>query len=92
MWVSISTIIIRYRIAFLLAVLGVTIFMGYHAKNVKLSYSVARVVPDDDPDYQAYIEFQETFGQDGTIMVLGVENKDFFKVDFFKKWNKIISM
>lgn len=86
MWVSISTIIIRYRIAFLLAVLGVTIFMGYHAKNVKLSYSVARVVPDDDPDYQAYIEFQETFGQDGTIMVLGVENKDFFKVDFFNKW------
>lgn len=89
MWVSISTIIIRYRIAFLLAVLAMTIFMGYHAKDVKLSYSVARVVPDDDPDYQAYMEFQETFGQDGTIMVLGVENKDFFSLDFFNNWREL---
>lgn len=72
-----------------MAVLAVTIFMGYHAKDVKLSYEVARVVPDDDPDYQAYQEFKKTFGEDGTIMVLGVKNPAFFSIKFFNQWRAL---
>lgn len=89
MWVNISTLIIRYRIALLLAVLGVTIFMGYHALDVKLTYEVVKVVPNDDPDFQAYEEFKETFGEDGTIMVLGVKNPNFFSFKFFNTWRQL---
>lgn len=64
--------------------------MGYHAKDVKLSYEIARVVPDDDPDFRAYEEFKKSFGEDGTIMVLGVQNPHFFEINFFNSWKHLV--
>lgn len=86
MWINVSSFIIRRRILLLTTVLGITVFMAYKAKDVKLSYEVARVVPDDDEDYRAYQEFKANFGEDGNVMVLGVSNEDFFSLDFFKDW------
>lgn len=63
--------------------------MGYKALDVKLSYEMARVVPDEDADFMAYQEFKSTFGEDGNVMVLGVSNADFFKLDFFKDWEQL---
>lgn len=79
----------RHRVLLLLCVLGFTVFMGFKAKDVQLSYEVAQVVPNDDPDFIAYQAFQRSFGQDGNIMVLGVKEPNFFTKDFLGSWEEL---
>ena len=54
----------------LVIILGlITIFMAYMAKDVTMSYSLFKAVPDDDPDAVFYQAFREQFGEDGNIVL-----------------------
>lgn len=72
-----------------MCVVGITVFMGYKAMDVQLSYEVAQVVPDNDSDFVAYKAFQQSFGEDGNIMVLGVKEPKFFTTDFLTSWKEL---
>ncbi len=86
MWSAFSTFCIRNRF-WILVFLGImTIFFGYFATKVKMTYDFAKVIPADDPDYIDYIKFKQVFGEDGNILVIGVQSKDIFKLDFFNDW------
>jgi predicted RND superfamily exporter protein len=89
MWQTIGTFILRNRF-WLLIVLGVlTIGAGYEATKVQLSYDFAKTVPADDPDFIEYIKFKETFGEDGSVLVVGVKSEKLFEKDFFNNWIKL---
>lgn len=60
--------------------------MGYKAFDIQLSYDFAKVLPDTDPDYIAYQNFKQTFGEDGSVMVMGVEDKNFYRLEKFNDW------
>lgn len=64
----------------------VTVFMGYKAFDIRLSYDFAKILPETDPDYIAYENFKKTFGEDGSVMVIGVEDKSFFQLQKFNDW------
>lgn len=61
-------------------------FMGYHALQTKLAYDFAHIIPDDHPKYQDYLTYVGQFGEDGNIMVLGVQSTDIFILPFFQDW------
>lgn len=63
--------------------------MGYFASKVTLSYEFARAIPLDNPKYQDYQLFRKTFGDDGNLLVLGVQTKDFFKIQNFKAYKEL---
>ncbi len=60
--------------------------MAYKAGDVQMSYQYAPLLPEDDPAYLEYQSFEEQFGNEGNLMVVGVTDKDFFKLDHFKIW------
>ncbi|GAB2582080.1 MMPL family transporter [Spirosoma areae] len=60
--------------------------MGYQASKVKLSYELAKILPVTDPDYQRYEAFKSRFGQDGSVMVLGIETDSMYQPGFFNDW------
>lgn len=70
--------------------LAATAFMGYHASKVQLSYEFTNAIPTDNPKYQAYQSFRKLFGEDGNLMVIGVQSKDFFSDDFFKDYAALV--
>lgn len=86
MWESISIFILRYRLYFILALLAATAFMGYHAMDAKLAYDYFRVVPKDDPVAVNYQNFQNTFSQDGNVMVIAMQSRAIFDLDVFSGW------
>jgi predicted RND superfamily exporter protein len=89
MWQTIGTFILRNRF-WLLIVLGVlTIGAGYEATKVQLSYDFAKTVPAVDTDFIEYIKFKETFGEDGSVLVVGVKSEKLFEKDFFNNWIKL---
>jgi uncharacterized protein len=83
MWELISRIILRNRLALLIAVLLATLFMGYMARSAQMSYEYAQILPESDDEYKAYRYFREEFGEDGSVLVIGIEDENLFKLDHF---------
>lgn len=54
-----------------------------------LSYDFAKVLPQDDPDYLFYESFKKQFGEDGSVMVLGISDKDLYRVERFRRWYQL---
>ena len=80
MWQHLAKFVLKNRLILLVLLLLSTIWMGYYASKVKLSYDFARAIPTDNPKYKEYMNFKQLFGDDGNMMVIGVQTKDFFKI------------
>lgn len=86
MWEKIANTILRNRqglIAFLVVATGIMLYM---ALKVELAYDNPKFIPDDDPDYVAYNQFKKTFGDDGSVMVVGINSSKIKSLDFFNDW------
>ena len=90
MWHSIAAFIIKFRIALLIILLASTGIMGYFAAQVKLSYEFTSAVPTDNPKYIEYQNFRQQFGEDGNLMVIGVQTKEFFAPAFFNDYATLV--
>jgi predicted RND superfamily exporter protein len=90
MWYRIAAFVIKFRVTLMVILLLATAFMGYQASKVQLSYEFTNAIPTDNPKYQAYQSFRKLFGEDGNLMVIGVQSKDFFKEDFFRDYATLV--
>jgi predicted RND superfamily exporter protein len=89
MWKALGEAILRYKIILLLLLLGATAFMGWHASKVKLSYEFSRAIPTDNPKYKAYQQFRSKYGEDGNLLVIGIQTKDIFQRSIFNDYLKL---
>lgn len=76
----------RDRFQFLIAIFAVTAFMSYEAREVKLSYEMTRILPSSDSTYIAYQEFKKQFGEDGSILFIGLQDTNLFRLEEFNDW------
>ncbi len=86
MWHKTAAFIIKYRVALLITLLAATGVMGYFASQVALSYEFTSAVPTDNPKYIEYQAFRKQFGEDGNLMVIGVQTDKFFEPEFFSDY------
>jgi len=73
MWEWLASRVLRNRTAILIGVLVVTVFMGYMATTVGMSYKHGGLLPKTDSAYVEYERFKERFGEDGNTIVVGAE-------------------
>lgn len=85
MWTKFSHIIIKYRLLLVSLLVAITAFMGYHARNVEMSFDFAKTVPSDDPDMIVFQEFKDQFGEDGNLVALGIKDSSVYSLENFKK-------
>jgi predicted RND superfamily exporter protein len=83
MWQSLGRFILKYRVTLLLILAVITVMMGYWASKVRLSYEAARAIPADHPKYIAYQEFRKKFGEDGNLLVIGIQTDRLFEKNIF---------
>src|ERR1700743_3217632 len=91
MWESIARLVLKYRLFWLVLLLSVTAFMGYHASRVQLSYDFTRTIPTDNPKYREYQEFRQRFGDDGNLLVMAVQTDKIFQADVFTDYVALIN-
>ena len=89
MWQKIGEAVLRYRLALLLTVTVITGIMAYYATQVKMSYDFGRAIPTDHPEYQTYLSFKQTFGEDGNILAVGLQTDKLFE---WKTFNRFITL
>jgi len=63
--------------------------MAYHASKVELSYEFARAIPTDHPKYKTYQEFRKKFGEDGNLLVIGVQTNELFQEKTFNSYDSL---
>jgi predicted RND superfamily exporter protein len=86
MWTAIGSLILRNKIKLIVILLVITAFLGYRGSKIELSYEMARVLPVTDSTYQGYVKFKSIFGEDGNLMVIGIQDSELFKLDKFNNW------
>jgi len=86
MWQRLGQLILKYRLPLLIILLLVTAGMGYLASKVELSYEFTRAIPLDNPKYKSYQAFREKFGEDGNLLVIGVQSDQLFKAGTFQSY------
>lgn len=91
MWTKVARFVLKNRIAVLLMIAGITVFMGFQARNIEMSYQYAPLLPEDDPAYVEYQEFVQMFGNEGNMIVIGVNDRHFFQLKSFKEWQRLAS-
>lgn len=68
-----------------------TAFMGWQASQVQLSYEFSKAIPTDNPRYQEYLAFKSKFGEDGSVLVIGVEDTRFFEKAHFDAYRQMVA-
>jgi len=89
MWRSLARIILQYRYLWLALVVGLTAFLGWQASKVQLSYEFSNAIPTDNPKYRDYQAFRKKFGEDGNLLVIGIQTNELFKADLFNDYMKL---
>ena len=89
MWLKVSGFILRNKILLLILLAGITIFMGYHAKQVEMSYEYASLLSKKDKAYQDYQSFKQKFGEEGNLIVVGITDTAFFNYENFEEWRNL---
>ncbi len=86
MWGRIADFILKYRLILLGLMAGLSIYAAFQASKVELSYEYTRAIPTDNVKYQVYQRFLKKFGDDGNLLVIGVETDQLFNKDVFNDY------
>ena len=85
-WRTLGQLILKYRIFFLTIILAATVLMGFWGSKVELNYEFTRAIPADHPVNKTYQAFKKKYGQDGNLMVIGIQTDSFFNEKIFNAY------
>ena len=89
MWQRLGRFILTYRLPLLLLLAALTGFMVYHASKVELSYDFSKAIPVNNPKYKTYQEFRKKFGEDGNLLVIGIQTDKLFEANIFNSYAEL---
>ncbi len=89
MWSKIVDGIIRLRAYLMLAIVLITVVMGYFATKVEMSYDLSRSVPANDPEMVFFTNFKKQFGEDGNVMAVGVKDSAIYQLKNFERFAEL---
>ena len=88
-WNSIARLILRNRIVIIILIAIATFLLSTQWKNMRFSYTEANLMPDDHPVNISYNDFLNKFGEEGNLILLGVQDSALFTPEKFNAWNEL---
>ena len=83
MWNFLVRLILRNRIIILVTIALLTAFMAYKAMDVQIRYKNTSILPETDTTIRVYQKFIKQFGEDGTVMFIGIVEPELFRLSNF---------
>ena len=62
-WEYIARLILTYRVTILIAIIAITIFLGFQWRNLSMTYTEANLLPKKHSVNQQYDDFLSKFGE-----------------------------
>jgi uncharacterized protein len=81
--------LIKFRVPVLIVVTAITLFLGWHLRNMQVYTNFFDLYPPGHPYIQLYQQYRKMFGTANVLMIM-IERKDgdIFNVDTINKVNK----
>ncbi|MBK8609705.1 MAG: MMPL family transporter [Chitinophagaceae bacterium] len=89
MYQRLGKFVLTFRGPLLFLLLMITVVMGFYAAKVKLSYEFSKAIPAGNIKYKEYLAFKEKFGDDGNILVAGIQTDSLFSLPFFNAYKEL---
>jgi predicted RND superfamily exporter protein len=89
MWQRLAKFVLKNRLLLLIILFAITALMAFFASKLKLSYEFSKAIPVNNSKYQDYLSFKEKFGDDGNVLVIGVQSNNFFQQQNFIAFSKL---
>ncbi|WP_291114032.1 efflux RND transporter permease subunit [Flavobacterium sp. UBA6135] len=89
-WEAIARIILRNRIFILSLIALFTVFMAIQWKNMRFTYTEANLLPDHHEVNEEYNHFLDKFGEEGNLIIIGIQDTTFFTSKSFDAWTKMM--
>ena len=86
-WETIARLILRNRIGIIIVLVIATYLFSMQWDKMRFTYTEANLLPDHHEVNLEYNAFLEIFGEEGNLIVLGVNDSTVFTVDKFNAWN-----
>ena len=86
MWKSLSNFILKNRIVIIIMITALTVFMAQKGREAKLSYSMAKLLPNDHQVSVDYNDFLNKYGSQN-VLVIAVEDSLITTLSHLKKWD-----
>ncbi|MFT7344061.1 MAG: putative RND superfamily exporter protein [Lentimonas sp.] len=90
MWQKIANLILRNRLFILGVITLLTVFFGYYAiTGLKIDNKYGNMLPKKSAVQSDYLKFKEYFGEDGSALVLAINNDSLYTEKNFLKWKEL---
>ena len=85
-WNRVSRFVIKGRYPILIVIAAITYFLASQMQYMRLSYTEANLLPDNNPANIQYDHFLKIFGEEGNVIVIAVEDSTVFTPKKFNAW------
>ena len=89
LWDLVARIILRNRPLILAGLIILTGFWVTQWKHMQFTFKEANLLPDDHPENIQYQEFIKTFGDEGNLIVIAVQDSFFFTPEKRNAWRDL---
>jgi predicted RND superfamily exporter protein len=90
MWNRLANIVLRNRFLILGIFSLLTVLFGYNAvTGLKIENKYGNMLPKDTETQSTYLKFKEYFGEDGSALVIAIEDKNLYTEKHFKAWKEL---
>jgi predicted RND superfamily exporter protein len=89
-WDFIASKILRNRIGLLGVVALFTLFMASQWKYIKFTNTEANLLPASEKANIEYNAFLEKFGEEGNLIVIGIQDQQIFTPKIYAAWEKLM--
>ena len=88
-WNLVARLILRNRILILIGLIILTGFWSTQWKYMQFTFTEANLLPDNHPENIQYQEFTKTFGDEGNLIVIAVQDPHFFTPKKRNAWRDL---
>ena len=88
-WGLVARLILRNRFLILLGILLLTGYWSTQWKNMQFTFTEANLLPDNHPENILYQSFIQTFGEEGNVIVIAVQDSSFYNSSQRLAWKAL---
>ena len=89
MWSRIASFLIRHRLPAVVGLFVITLLMAVPIPELGMQYKYGGILPEDDPAELAHARFLESFGAEGNVLIIGVEDARLRTAEGLNQWHAL---
>lgn len=89
LWSLVARLILRNRVLILLSIVALTLYWSTQWKYMEFTFTEANLLPDNHPENILYQSFTKTFGEEGNVIVVAVQDSTFYTPQKRLVWKEL---